>query len=364
MPRVHMLSAQDVDEILCQLPAQTICDTVAHALQTVSTARAAQSAQAPSHSVDVQSPLRIATESSNHKTLYMPSRIADGHNPAVTAIKIVSVPKTNCQIPGLPGTNLVLDEETGAVKAIVNSKDLTGLRTAAASAAATQMLADSNSSSLVIFGTGVQAEYHARLIVETMPSIRSVILIARQINDRAKTTLARLANLPAFKGLSLRLEEHSHRTQYIRQADIICTCVPSSIPLFDRHELKSNVHINAIGSYTPQMQEFEPSLIGPVPDDETDATGPRIPTVLVDVRDACMAEAGELIAAKIPASSLIELGEVWRSRSDGDTTAITKLRSSGMSLFKCVGVGAMDALITDLVVKTAKRNSLGVIVEM
>ncbi|KAM0791318.1 hypothetical protein ACM66B_005790 [Microbotryomycetes sp. NB124-2] len=363
MPRILLLSAQAVDQVISNLPAQQICDSVARALQAVSAANATRGAQASSSDIDVQSPLRIATESRNHKTLYMPSRIADGHNPAVTAIKIVSVPKPNCSIPGLPGTNIVLDEETGSVKAIVNSKDLTGLRTAAASAAATQLLADPQSSSLVIFGTGVQAEYHAKLITQTMPSIRQVTFVARQINERAKEALARLASNSNLKHVRVELEEQGRSSKHVKAADIICTCVPSTTPLFERRDLKLGVHINAIGSYTPQMQEFSPSLVAPQRSQQpTDM--PHIPTILVDVRDACLAEAGELIAADIAPESLVELGEVWRPMKEHDFTTVKRLRESGMSLFKCVGVGPMDAVVTDLVVNEAVRNRSGIEVEM
>ena len=47
-----------------------------------------------------------------------------------TAVKVVAVPKPNCPVPGLPGTTLLMDEETGSVRAVVNSAELTGIRTA------------------------------------------------------------------------------------------------------------------------------------------------------------------------------------------------------------------------------------------
>lgn len=47
-----------------------------------------------------------------------------------TAIKVVSVPKPSCSIPGLPATTLLFDESSGLTRACVNAAELTGIRTA------------------------------------------------------------------------------------------------------------------------------------------------------------------------------------------------------------------------------------------
>src|SRR5690606_34322565 len=58
------------------------------------------------------------------------------------------------------GVILLFDAETGAVKAIVDAEAITAIRTAAASAAATDVLARLDASNLAILGTGVQALHH------------------------------------------------------------------------------------------------------------------------------------------------------------------------------------------------------------
>lgn len=78
----------------------------------------------------VESPQRIAIDNDSNlrRTLFMPTH-ADGYG---TAIKIVSLPTgTTSQQTGLNASTLVLDEETGAVKALLNARYLTSLRTAA-----------------------------------------------------------------------------------------------------------------------------------------------------------------------------------------------------------------------------------------
>lgn len=81
-----------------------------------------------SHSHNVQiSPHRTAIDMPEHRVLFMPARISD----LGTTIKVVSVPLLSGDTRGIPGSTLVLDEKTGATKAILNARSLTALRTAA-----------------------------------------------------------------------------------------------------------------------------------------------------------------------------------------------------------------------------------------
>ena len=76
---------------------------------------------------DLVSPHRTAIDMPEHRALFMPARIAD----IGTTIKVVSVPLLSGDARGLPASTLVLDEKTGATKALVNARSLTALRTAA-----------------------------------------------------------------------------------------------------------------------------------------------------------------------------------------------------------------------------------------
>lgn len=143
----------------------------------------------------------------------------------------------------------------------------------------------------------------------------------------------------------------------------IYSCTPSTTPLFESIDLKSSVHINSIGSYTPTMFEFPPSLISP-----SSSSLPKIPTILVDSEVATLSEAGELISSKITADNIIELGEMIDESGAvlvGELFDIMKvrLRIGGMSLFKCVGVGVMDSVVAELVLRRAIENDIGVVVK-
>lgn len=90
------------------------------------------------------------------------------------------------------------------------------------------------------------------------------------------------------------------------------------------------------------------------------ASSIKIPTILVDSREACLAEAGELITAGIAPESLIELGDVVDVVGDRISTFDEfGLRREGRSLFKAVGIGGMDVAISELIFSMATNMGLG-----
>ncbi|SGY23661.1 BQ5605_C019g08965 [Microbotryum silenes-dioicae] len=370
---VLVLSAQHVADLVESLTASALANLIGRTMHAITKA-----AETPVEGVPpVQNPLRIATQ-------YMPSRLTTSQNISMTAVKIVSVPDSqspHAQV-GLPGTTLLLDESTGQVKAMVNSSTLTGLRTAsvkaaqlskvrradrcafhsAASALATLILAAPTSQQLVVFGSGTQAYYHARLILELFPSINHASFIVRSPSSRSSELIEKLSRqFPTVKSQVLGTDKTS---ECVQQADIICCCVPSKAPIFEAKDLKANVHINAscvfFGSYMPSMHEFPPSLISP------STTPTPIPYILLDSRPACLSEAGELISAGIVPENCIELGQVVDVLGNPLTAdacdLIARLKSGqdGKSLFKCVGVGGMDVGITALMVEMAEQLDVGV----
>lgn len=147
MTVIRVLSASDVNQLTNTMSAESLVRMLGVAMYQLSTSRIEKPLDDRLSSI--QSPIRIATESNNRefnklrlssnfthsyylatdKTLYMPSKIG-----STTSIKIVSVPTATSSLEvkaaGLPASTLLLDGVTGAVKAILNASELTGLRTA------------------------------------------------------------------------------------------------------------------------------------------------------------------------------------------------------------------------------------------
>ncbi|GAA6020933.1 hypothetical protein JCM10207_003191 [Rhodosporidiobolus poonsookiae] len=355
---LRIVSSQDVNDVTASVPAATFCAALGRTMASISGENASQNGVEPN-----QNPLRTTTVTELHNTLYMPARLTTSEGSA-TAVKIVAVPRPGCPFPGLPACTVIFDEATGKPHSMVNAAALTGIRTAATSALATTVLANPSSEVLVVFGTGMQATWHARLILQLFPSIKSVTFLDQVVDERVQGVLARMQG--DFGGVSFEARALAESDEAVSKADIICTCVPSRAPLFSLESLKEGVHLNCIGSYTPSMFEFPPALVAPEP---ASPSAPHIPTILTDYASASLAEAGELISSKISPSSLIEIGtlidlQTGKLKDDAQTKeTVAQLRQKGRSLFKCVGVGGMDVAIADFVAKEAAKRGLGSVVD-
>lgn len=299
----------------------------------------------------VQQPPRLTTLSPSHTTLYMPCRVpepvttANTSSPVHTAIKVVSAPRGD-GAGGIPGTTLVLDEATGVVRAVINSRALTALRNAGGSVLATQLLGPTEPTHIVLFGAGLQIKQHARLFVQTYPSITHCTIINRSDNARFKELLAELGteltkiNLVGLVSTSTPSPDIQAAVQ---AADVICTATSSTQPLFNSAWVKPGAHINLIGSYTPAMREADVGLIT--------RAGRR---VVVDEAKACLVEAGELIDAELVEKDLVEIGVLARP---GTSDAIERVKHLGdVTVFKSVGVGAQDVAIAALMVELAEKD--------
>jgi ornithine cyclodeaminase len=152
----------------------------------------------------------------------------------------------------------------------------------------------------------------------------------------------------------------------VRQADLICCATPSTAPLFPSEWVRPGTHVILVGSYKPEMAEVDTALIR------------RARVVLVILRSACqrVVEAGELIAAGVPRTGMVEVGELLRGvpgRDDDekplawepDAPRIAGFLSAGagdVTIFKSVGFGAQDAAIAVATVDRAMEMGIGTIV--
>ena len=320
--------------------------------------------------VCVTTPHRTTIDMASHRALFMPARIAN----IGTAIKVVSVPSVSGDNRGLPATTLVLDENTGATKAVVNARTLTSLRTAAGilwpffimslifvllgSVLATALLyppATADMTCLVAFGAGSQIKAHVTLLLATYPSITNVTIVNRTINDRVTALLGSLrCDHPAaqFNAISSVGDLSGQVESAVRRADCVCCATPSTTPLFRSEWVRPETHIILVGSYKPEMSEVDTALI-------------RRARILVDSRSACALEAGELIGAGFAAENMIEVGELLHSMPAGggveaDSEKVGRvLRGRDVTVFKSVGIGAQDVAISIAVVERGIERRIG-----
>lgn len=264
------------------------------------------------------------------------------------AVKIVSVFPDNAErrLPTIHALVAVLDAATGQPVAVMDGAYLTALRTGAASGAATDLLARADAQSVAIFGAGVQG----RTQLQAVCTVRTVARV--WVYDSVRTRAEQYVSEMRGRGGSIppEIAVADSPAQAVADADIICTATTSTVPVFADSALKAGVHINAIGAYTPEMQEV----------DEATVARARI---VVDSRQACLAEAGDLI---IPlqkgliseADIHAELGEIVSGARPGREV------TDQVTLFKTVGNAVQDVAVSRLALRAAIEQDLGVEIDL
>jgi len=238
------------------------------------------------------------------------------------------------EIPAILGVVLLLDMNTGAILSMIDGAYLTALRTGAASGIATKLLAREDAAIIAVFGCGTQGKTQLEAICNIRP-IKQALLYDININaaEDLKSTMAERL------GISIRIEQ---KLQNLKQADIICTATNSIKPLFSRNDLNSGVHINAIGSYKPEMQELDPHII-------------ESGILFADSREAVLKESGDLIKPLkdgVFSENIIrgEIGDVINNNVRGRETA------DDITIFKSVGLGVQDLFIANLIYNKSKGD--------
>jgi len=277
-------------------------------------------------------------------TLIMPALLPETGD---FALKVVSVFGKN-RLRGLPTLHalvIALDPATGVPVGLLEGASLTALRTGAASGAATDLLARPEARKLAIFGSGVQA----RTQCEAVCAVRQIeaAWVFSPSRDHAQSFAKEMGREP-WAPPSIHVAESIAAA--VREADIICTATTSSIPVFDGYLVRPGTHINAVGGYTSAMQEVDGTTVARA-------------RVVVDSREAALAEAGDLIVpireGLISADHIhAELGELVNG------TRVGRTDSEQITLFKSVGVAVQDAIAAGRALARAEQLGLGQIIEL
>lgn len=277
--------------------------------------------------------------------LFMPASLGKGGG---VGAKIVAVVPANRAL-GLPTIHalvILIDERTGVPEAVLEGTGLTALRTGAASGAATALLARPDARTAAVFGAGIQA----RTQLEAVCTVRTIeAALVYDLDRQAAETFARDMSA-AGPPIPVNIRPAATAAEAAAFADVICTATTSPVPVFPDAALRPGTHINAVGSFKPEVREIPGDTVARA-------------KVVVDSREASLAETGDLI---IPiAEGLItaghihaELGEIAAGRRPGREAA------AEITLFKSVGLAAQDVAVARLVLAEAGRLGLGGILEL
>jgi ornithine cyclodeaminase len=337
--KLLVLSARDVHQLL---PYVECADLVAGALAALARG-------------EVYQPLRTvvrppAPEGSPPPGLMalMPSiRSGPGQSDGDAAYSLKAI----CVFPGNPalgkdahqGVVLLSSPDTGEPQALINASALTEIRTAAASAVATRLLARVGASQLAIIGTGVQARAHAIALAQDYAA-RGRPLAAIRIAGRTPARAAQVAGeLTGLAGVPVQACPSA--AEAVTGADIVVTATTSPTPVLDRAWLAEGTHINAVGAYSPDTRELDSATMAAA-------------AVFVDSREAALAESGDVrlaIAdhAVSPVHIRAEIGELLSGTASG------RASDQEITVFKSLGLAVEDLAAAQGVYRNAIQAGAG-----
>lgn len=271
---------------------------------------------------DVTLPIRqfMPVPDAPGKLALMPGTLGD---PACFGIKLVCKYERPHDDPlgTHVGMVVLFDSAKGVPLAMIEGSSLTAIRTSAASALATDVLAREDAHELAIIGNGEQAARH----VDAMIAIRKISQIRVWGRDRERAgafaqAIAERTGLPVAASSSV--------AQAVANADIICTTTSAKDPVLYGADLRPGQHINLVGAAIPTSAEIDGEAV-------------RRSRFVVDYRPAAMAAAGELLDA-IAASTITEahiageIGEIAAGKVKG------RASDEEITIYKSLGVAAQD----------------------
>jgi ornithine cyclodeaminase/alanine dehydrogenase-like protein (mu-crystallin family) len=214
------------------------------------------------------------------------------------------------------GLVVLFDPESGAPVCVVHAGEVTAIRTAAASAVATDALARKDAGRLALLGYGEQAATHARAIGKVR-NLESVAVWGRS-HERAEAFAKRMQ-----AELAVPVAAAEAVREAVAEADIICTVTSAAEPILKGEWVRPGTHLNLVGS----------SYAGPAEVDNDLVVRSRF---IADSREGVLHQGAEFLRAK--AAGLIgdehivaEIGQVLSGEIEGRRSAeeITVYKSLG-----------------------------------
>lgn len=241
------------------------------------------------------------------------------------------------------GMVMLFDSDKGIPLAMIEGSSLTAIRTSAASALATDILARENATRVTIIGNGEQAMRH----VHAMRAVRKVDHFTVWGRDPARTE-AFAAKVAQDTGVDTATA--SYVDAAVAEADIICTTTSAKQPILFGKHLKPGQHINLVGAAIHTAAEA---------DDEAVARS----RFYVDYHDAAMAAAGELLGA-ISRGVIKEDHIVGEIGNVIDGAAHGRRNDNEITIYKSLGVASQDLAAAHAIWEMAEAENSGASIDL
>lgn len=320
-PSVRFLTDSDVRSLLC---IEQLIDLMQSALMTFSAGNA----------VNPQRTVLYAGSDSAYVGI-MPAFV-----PAAAALgaKLVTAFARNKQA-GLPShfaTVVLLDPETGALRAVVDGRYITEMRTAAVSAVACRHLAPRPIRRLAILGAGVQARGHLCVLDAALPLEEAALWSPRGGLDRV---------LSGVNGLRITPVCARTAEEAVAGAQAVVLVTDSPAPVVHSSWIGLGTLVVSVGACRPDHREVDPDLL-------------RRSWLIVDSRRSALTESGDVIQGIAeqrfgPDHIRGEIGDVILGR-------VPPRRSpEDVVIFKSLGLAVEDVAVASMVLQLAEERGIG-----
>ncbi|MCB1355567.1 MAG: ornithine cyclodeaminase family protein [Maritimibacter sp.] len=260
--------------------------------------------------------------------------VKSGWSSDLTGVKVGSFWSGN-PARGLPRHNstiVLLDQETGRLRAVIEAGEVNAYRTAASDAVAADLLARPEARVLAVFGAGNQALFEVAALARIRP-IDTVLVVARP-SPRRDAFVATVME----RGLDARAVPAEAA---VRGADIVVAATPARAALFEADWVAPGTHVVSMGSDAPGKQELPVALLHRA----RLFCDLRSQSVQIgDFQHARAAiEAGEL--------ALTQIGDVIEGRRPG------RLEEGEITVYDSSGISLQDLYIAEALIREQARRA-------
>jgi alanine dehydrogenase len=256
------------------------------------------------------------------------------------------VAKTNANFPenrkrhGLPtiqGVIMVSDATNGKTLALMDSTEVTIIRTGAATAVAAKYLSRENSTTATIFGCGNQGKISLKALLK----VRALKTI--YVHDIDESLAHHFAKTLSEE-LQISIDVPKDIRKALAQTDICVTCTPANSYFINKRDIALGTFIAAVGSDSEHKQELDPLLLS-------------TQKVVVDSLEQC-AKIGELHHA-------LALGIMKKERVYAELGEVIAMQKAGREnkdeviIYDSTGTALQDVAAAAIVYERAIRMRIG-----
>jgi alanine dehydrogenase len=240
-------------------------------------------------------------------------------------------------LPRIQGVIVLYDGENGRPLAVMDSMEVTTLRTGAATAVAAKYLARQDSKSATVCGCGTQGRVQLRALAGVLPIERAYVYDRNE--SRAREFAEELSN-----ELQIEVTAATDLTDAVRRSDVCVTCTPSKKYFLNHEDVSAGTFVAGVGADNEDKQELDPRLF-------------VSNKIVVDILDQC-ATIGDLhhaieagVVTRTDAHA--ELGEVITGKKTGRTS------DEEITIFDSTGTALQDVAAAAIVYEKALSSNHG-----